>query len=299
VHNRLEITTRGSDFVRRVEISHDAESGVPAHLGSGYLICFPNNRNARNNTVSDPDSDVARMHVQVYTSAKNADEEFEVQTINVYCRNKISAEREPVDAVRCLIPEKETGNRSQTFILDTGFKKRPVEFIFFEVADSSFVRCVSVCGRNAENEPWCSVGGGEIHRLGKDEGTTVRICAPYRWIKVDVRQDDNLPLGIKDIRLEAALRYIVFEASSELPARLCFRGWDVSTPSYDLKKRITEQAALALPVYELGPEKPNPQGAVPSVFRKYSRGLGAVAVGAVSLLTIWIIISMMRRQPAA
>lgn len=298
VHNRLEILTSGNDFVRRVEISRNAEHGAPAHLGSGYLIGFPNNRNARNDTVSYPDSDVARMHVQVYASAKNADEQFTIQTVNVYCRNHISVEREPVDAARCPVPEKEQDERAQTLILDTGFKNRPVEFITFDVADPSFVRCVSVYGRNAENEPWHRAGGGEIHRLGKNEESTVRVRAPYRWIKVDVRQDDNLPLDIRAIRLEAIPRYIVFEASSDRPARLCFRGWDIPAPRYDLKKRLTEPAALALPVYELGAQTPNPQGAAPSVLRKYSRILGAVAVGAVSLLTVWIIISMMRRQPA-
>lgn len=296
VHNRLEISTGGSDFVRRVEISHDAESGEPAHLGSGYLICFPNNRNARNNTVSYPDSDAARIHVQVYTSAKNADEKFDVQNATVYCRNKILAEHETVDAARCPVPDKETDERSQTFILDTGFKNRPVEFITFDVADSSFVRCVSVYGRNAENEPWCGAGGGEIHRLEKDVELTVGVRAPYRWVKIDVQRNDNLPLAIKDIRLEAVPRYMVFEAVSKEPARLCFRGWDIPVPGYDLKKRISESAVVALPVYELGSVQPNPQGASPSVFRKYSKVLSAVAVGAVSLLTVWIIVSMMRRQ---
>jgi hypothetical protein len=296
VHNRVEITTSGIDFVRRVEISRDTESEAPAHLGSGYLIGFPNNRNARNDTVSYPDSDAARMHVKVYTSAKNADEKFEVQSATVYYQNQISAERESVDALCCPVPEKETNERIQTLILDTGFKNRPVEFITFDVADPSFVRCVSVYGRNAENEPWHNAGSGEIHRLKKNEEFTVRVRTPYRWIKVDVRQDDNLPLDIQAVRLEAVPRYVVFEASSERSARLCFRGWDILAPRYDLKKRITEPAALALPIYELGVQKPNPQGAAPSVFRKYSRILGAVAVGVVSLLTIWIIISMMRRQ---
>jgi hypothetical protein len=296
VHNRLEITTSGRDFVRRVEISRDTEGGAPAHLGSGYLIGFPNNRNARNDTVSYPDSDAARMHVRVFPSAKNADESFSIQTVSVYARNKILAEREPVDATRGPVSEKERTEHSQTFLLDTGFKNRPVEFITFEVADPSFVRCVSVSGRNAENEPWRSAGGGEIHRLENDEEPTVRVRAPYRWIKVEIRQDDNLPLDVQEIRLEAIPRYIVLEASTEQPARLCFRGWDVPSPRYDLKKRLAEPAALALPVYELESQTLNVQGAAPSFFEKYARILGSIAVGAVSLLTVWILIRMMRRQ---
>jgi hypothetical protein len=295
VHNRLEINTSGRDFVRRVEIFRAAENGNQPHLASGYLICFPENRAARNQTVSYPDSDAVRLHVQVYTSAKNADETFDIHDVAIYCLNKVSAEREAVAAVRCPVPAKETADRTQTFILDTGFKHRPVEFITFDVAGTSFVRCVSVCGRNAENEPWKNAGGGEIHRLEKDVETTIRVQAAYRWIKVDIQKDDNLPLDIREIRLEAVPRYMVFEAASKAPARLCFRGWDIPVPGYDLKRRIPEVGALALPVFATGSTEPNKETRASS-FRKYSNVLGAVAVGAVSLLTIWIIVSMMRRQ---
>ncbi|MFA6173444.1 MAG: hypothetical protein WC334_01480 [Kiritimatiellales bacterium] len=295
VHNRLEISTGGYDFVRRVEIFRDAENGTRAHLASGYLICFPENRAARNQTVSYPDSDAVRLHVQVYTSAKNAAETFDVHSAAVYCLNKIPAEREPVAAVRCPVAAKETDERTQTFILDTGFKNRPVEFITFDAAGTSFVRCVSVSGRNAENEPWQSAGGGEIHRLEKDTELTIRVQAAYRWIKTDIRKDDNLPLEIREIRLEAIPRYLVFEAASERPARFCFRGWDIPAPGYDLRRRIPETDALMLPLFATGPAEPN-KGTQVSCFRKYSKMLGGVAVGAVSLLTVWIIISMMRRQ---
>jgi hypothetical protein len=295
-HNRLEVSTSGSDFVRRVEIFRDAESGARAHLASGYLISFPGTRDARNQTVSYPDSDVARLHVQIYTSAKNATEQFGVQSASIYCLNKISAERESVPAVRCPVPAKETDERVQTFILDAGFKNRPVEFITFDVAGTSFVRCVSVYGRNVEKEPWQRAGGGGIHRLEKDVETTIHVQTASRWLKVDIRQDDNLPLDIRDIRLEAVPRYLVFEAASELPARLCFRGWDIPAPRYDLHRRVPETDAMTLPLFATGSVKANPQGASEPFFRKYSKVLSAAAVGAVSLLTVWIIISMMRRQ---
>jgi hypothetical protein len=298
VHNRLEINTSGRDFVRRVEIFRAAETGTQPHLTSGYLICFPENRDARNQTVSYPDSDAVRLHVQVYTSAKNADETFDIHDVAIYCLNKVPAEREAVAAARCPVPAKETVDRTQTFILDTGFKNRPVEFITFDVAGTSFVRCVSVYGRNAENEPWQSAGGGEIHRLEKDVETTIRVQAAYRWIKVDIQKDDNLPLDIRGIRLEAVPRYMIFEAASKAPARLCFRGWDIPVPGYDLKRRIPEVGALALPVFATGPTEPNKETRASS-FRKYSKVLGVAAVGAVSLLTVWIIISMMRRQQNA
>jgi len=296
VHNQLEISTSGNDFVRRVEISRSKEGGLSARLGSGYLVSFPNNQNARNNRITYPNTDVARLHVNVFTSAKNADEHFEVRRVAIYYQNKISAEREPVGATRCFVPENETDKRTQMFILDSGFQKRPVEFITFEVADASFARCVSVYGRNVENEQWRNAGGGEIHRFEKGEKTTISVRAPYRWIKIAVRQDDNLPLDVQSIRLAAIPRYLVFEAASELPARLCFRGWDIPAPRYDLKRRISEVTSLTWPVVELEGMQPNAQEDPSSFYRKYSSLIGAAIIGGVSLLVIWIIISMMRRQ---
>lgn len=295
VHNRLEIRTDGTDFVRRVEIERETGAGDRAHLASGYLISFPQNRNAQNQTVSYPDSDAPRLHVRVYSRAQSAGEPFEVLGATVSFVDQMAAEREPVNAVRCPVPDKETDNRTQTLILDCGFKYRPVELITFDVADASFVRCVSVLGRNAEDEPWRHVGGGQIHRFEKGDEDTVRVRASCRWLKINVLTDDNLPLEILGIRLEAVPRYLVFEAVTDQPARLCFRGWDVPMPAYDLEKRLDESAALALPVVALGSVESNPQGAGPSFVQRYSSALGGVAVGAVSLLTAWVIISMMRR----
>lgn len=296
IHNRLEIQTDGNEFVRRVEAFRDSADGEAARLAFGYLIGFQSNRNARNATVSYPDSDAERLHVRVYSDAKNANERFDLQQITVYSRTEIPAEYEPVPATRCPVPEKEPDERVQTFLLDTGFKNRPVERLTLDVTDRSFVRCVSVYGRNAGNEPWHSVGGGGIHRLETDEALTVPVRSACRWIKVEIRQDDNLPLEISGFRLEAVPRYVVFEAASDLPARLCFRGQDVPAPAYDLKKRVSETVAAALPVCETGAVQPNPQGAATSFFRAYSRIFGAAAVGAVSLLVVWIITGMMRRQ---
>lgn len=298
VHNRLEISTSGNDFVRRVEISRSKAGGLSAHLGTGYLVSFPDNRDARNNSIAYPDTDAPRLHVAVFTSAKNADEQFEVLRVAVTCQDRIAAEREPVAATRCPVPENEAGRRTQTFILDSGFKKRPVEFITFDVTDVSFARSVSVTGRNAENEPWQNAGGGEIHRFEKGEETSISVRAAHRWIKIEVRQDDNLPLDIQAVRLEAIPRYLAFEAAGGMPARLCFRGWEIPAPRYDLKTRTSEAAALTWPMIELQGMQPNAPVSSISLYRKYSGLIGAVIIGGVSLFVIWIIIRMMRQQPA-
>jgi len=295
IHNGVEIQTSGRDFVRRVEISRVSDAGDSAQIASGYLIHFPDNRNARSSTISYPSSDTDRLHVRVYARAKNAKESFEIKCVSLLFTDHIIAERETVPATRCSVSGKETDERSQTFILDTGFKNRPVEFITFDVADPAYARSVSVWGRNAGNDAWRRVGGGEIHRLEDDTENTVRIRATDRWLRLEIRKNDDLPLDIQSIQLEALPRILVFEATSTRPARLCFRGWDVPAPAYDLKRRTSEATTRSCPRIGTGPMNLNAQGASPSFFRTHTRLWSAIAVGAVSLLTLWVIIRMMRR----
>ena len=57
-----------------------------------------------------------------------------------------------------------------------------------------------------------------------------------------------------------------------------------------------ETDMLSLPLSSTGPEATSLKTAPVSFFRKHFRVLSAIFVGAGSLLTGWIIISMMRRQ---
>jgi hypothetical protein len=53
-----------------------------------------------------------------------------------------------------------------------------------------------------------------------------------------------------------------------------------------------------LPLFQMREAVPN-QAAKAQPWRKYSKWLGILAVGAVSLLVIWIITSMLRQQRLA
>lgn len=294
IHNRLEIITDGREFVRRVEIFRcEKEQG---RVAAGYLIRFPNQKHASNQIITYPDSNSSCLHVKVYTSARNAQEHFDLQRVQLYGQTHQPAEMEPVAFTEVDVSDRDQLKHAQTRILDTGFRNRPVHRIHFDVATPSFVRQVSVLGRNAENEPWRAVGHGEIHSLDDDAQHAIQINAHHRWLKIHILNRDNQPLKLTGLHLEARPHDLVFQAKSALPARLCFRGLDVPTATYDLHRIRAGKEDRTLPLYTLEPMRPNTPGSNRRLLQHLLRYAAPIAIGAVSLLVAWIIINMMKRQ---
>jgi hypothetical protein len=298
VHNRMELVTSGHDFVRRVEVFTGNSGQSSGRMAAGYLIDFSRQRNARNQSIRYPDSDSGRLHVRIYTNARAANEPFELRSARLYYRAVKEVDREGVHAVSLAVPDREQEKGALTKLFDLGETDRPVEFITFEVENDSYARCVSIYGRNSDHEPWRWVGGGEIHALAGDKEGTVKFHAKERFLKVHVFHYDDQPLAIDAIKLEAISRYLVFEAVTAGRAGLYFRAWDIKAPRYDLKGRIKPEELAGLPLVQTRDTKPNSM-AKAQPWRKYSKGLGGLAVAGVSLLVIWIIVSMLRQQRAA
>ncbi len=291
VHNRLELTTSGHDFVRRVEVF---EKGG-GQMATGYVIDFSRQRSARNRIVRYPESDAARLHVRIYSNAQCAGETFQLTAAKLHYRKMTEVKREAVAATELPPPQREALAGAQTWLLDLGHEQRPAEFVRFKVATPSFARSVSAYGRNNDHEAWKWVGGGEIHALQDDEQTEIKIRGRHRFLKLHVFHHDDQPLQIDSIQLEAVPRYLVFEAASDGRSGLFYRAWDLKHPRYDLKGRIDAKAIAQLPISKLAKPAPN-TAAQTQPWRKYSKWLGGLAVAAVSLLVVGIITSMVKQQ---
>lgn len=295
VHNRLELITTGGEFVRRVEIFlDDAPAG---YMASGYLIDISGQRDARNRVVRYPDSDASRLRVRIYPNARAADETFEIQRAYLHYQVEKTVEREPVGFTELEVDRRDGKEEADIHVLDIGQTDRPVDRIRFEISDASYARGVSVYGRNTEQEAWHRVGGGEIHALPDERNDEVAVRALTRYLKIEVYHYDDRPLDITAIHLAAVPRYLVFEAASAGPASLFFRAWDVAAPRFDLRERMDMDGIEALPVVGTMDTRPN-STARAQPWRKYAKGLAGLAVGAVSLLVVWVIVGMLRRQTA-
>lgn len=294
VHNQLELYSSGYGFVRRVEV-FTGDGNALGLLASGYLIDFSGQQDARNRTIRYPDSDVGRLHVRIYPNAQSADETFNLVAARMWYCTVQEPEKEAVAVQLLELPDREKESDAQSALFDLGEINRPVEFVSFRVASESYARCVAVYGRNTAHDSWVRVGGGEIHQLDDDADNEIRIRARHRFLKVNVFHYDDQPLDITDIQFEAVPRYLVFEAAGSGSAALYFQGWDIKAPRYDLAGRIDKEDVTALPLVRTLEAEPN-RSAKTERWRKYSKLFAGLAVGAVSLLVIWIIVSMLRQQ---
>jgi hypothetical protein len=295
VHNRMELVTSGHNFVRRVEVYTATPNSPKGRMAAGYLIDFSRQRNAKNQVIRYPDSDAGRLRVRIYSNAQAVDEPFQLRSARLFFRTVKEVEREVVRFVNLEVPEREQEKEAQTYLYDLTEIGRPVEFMTFEVKNKSFARCVSMFGRNNDHEPWKWVGGGEIHSLPGDEDTTIKVHAKNRFLKVHIFHYDDQPLTLKSIQLEAVPRVLVFEAAADGQAGVYFRAWDIQSPRYDLKGRVDKAEIAKLPLIELAEMTPNTL-AKTQAWRKYSKLLGGLAVAGVSLLVVWVIVSMLRQQ---
>jgi hypothetical protein len=295
VHNQLELTTSGHDFIRRVEVFTSGEPPARGLMSVGYLIDFSGRQSAQNRIIRYPSSDESRLHVRIYANARDAEETFNLISVKLRCRTAADVDRETVDAVEMEVPDREKETVAQTHMFDLDEVNRPVERIKIKTQTPSFARSVSVYGRNSDHEPWSRVGGGEIHVLEGDTQEQINVRARHRFIKIHIFHYDDQPLAVNSIQMEALPRYLVFEAASAGHAGLYYRGWDLKPPRYDLKERIETRAMAELPLYALAEPVAN-EHVKTHVWRKYSKGLGMLAVAVVSVLVIGIIASMIRQQ---
>jgi hypothetical protein len=294
LHNWMELRTSGHNYIRRIEVYTGAEEQPSAQIATGYLIDDSRQRNAKNQIIRYPPSDTGRLHVRIYSNARSAEESFDLNQAFIQYHAVTVAERETVKHAELPVPSSEQDRNAQTFLLDTRVR-RPVEFIELNIETPSFSRSVSVYGRNSDYEQWNWVGGGEIHSLEGDTNHSVRINAKNRFLKVQIFHYDDQPLEIQSLTLQAIPRYLVFEAQIEGRANLYYGNPKVHSPQYDLRHRMNRDAIQEL--HQYGTLEPQSfQAPVKEAWKQYSKPLGILVVAVVSLLVIWVIVSMLRQQ---
>jgi hypothetical protein len=146
-----------------------------------------------------------------------------------------------------------------TFTLPPNMPVERVEFAV-DAAPANFLRTVDVQGNNDER-----LGSGEISRIHTvrhgqkidvdDHRVSVSAAGASR-IKVTVRNGDDQPLSIKDVRLLQYERRLYFNAAAGSQLDLYYGDEKLRAPVYDYSRLFQKETAASLA--ELGPEQKNP-----------------------------------------
>jgi hypothetical protein len=294
-HNRVEVDTSGTDFLRKIEAYGSDDQQTWALLGRGFIMEMMRPRLFRERVLAYPESDYPFIQVRVYPNTRNALEEFAVGSVELQRR-----ETEQV-AVRSLgyrmleTPAEELRAGRQSVVLDLGYDGVPFTRVRVQ-GRGDYVRRVEVWTRDDAAAEWRFAGAGDVHRIGASVKDEVAASARARFIRIDLHHDDDPPLEIESVAVEASRPYLVVEAVSDESVALYTGSAWVEPARFDAARRLGAQGAGWLAAV-LGPGEEN-AGHRPAGWGRWGGTVAALAVGVASLAVLWVIVRMVRRTVA-
>lgn len=293
-HNRVEVDTSGTDFLRKVEAYGSDDQQTWALLGRGFIMEMMRPRLFRERVLAYPESDYPFIQVRVYPNTRNALEEFAVGSVALQ-----RLEAEPVTTrslgyrmMETPVSEQRVGR--QTVLLDLGHTGVPFNRVQVQ-GRGDYVRRVEVWTRDDAAGEWRFAGAGDVHRIGASIKDEVIAGARARFIRIDLHHDEDPPLVIDTLAVVAHRPYLVVEAASDGPASLYTGSEWVEPARFDAARRLGTSAARANAVLGEGVEN---AGHRPAGWGRWGGFAATVSVGLASLAVLWVIVRMVRRTVA-
>lgn len=299
IHNHVVIHSPGRDFIRKAEIYGSEDQETWGLLGTGFLIDQSRSEERiRSRTIQYPESNFPYLQIRIYPNAKNALEDLSGQQVflGFYLQNTVEMKSIPLENLP--VPDKEMKENCQVLLFDTRAMNQPIDRLVIEAAQKDYARSLKLFARNTATNAWRWLSDSEIHRIeGQTQDTIELAHCTYRFLKIEAYHHDDQPLKITRFVAAASPRYLVFEPPPNAgPRPAVYYGSVFSdVPQYDLKRRQGIDRAAQARIVKLEPRENNPL-LKRSPWQRYGKGLAAVAVGIVSVLVLWIIVNMMKRQ---
>ena len=204
------------------------------------------------------------------------EERFEIR--NAECVLVRPAEAPPLIEVEPAARDIETDPETNITAveLDLNYRNLPVDTIEFEIADPYFHRAYEILGRNEETieqerrtetgretvereAPWRSVARGVLYRIHGEDGITREnmardaLDAPYRYLKIRIRNEDNAPLTIAGVSVwRRELPDLVFEQGPAQSYTLYAGNPGADAPRFDLARAAPAALTEGWPEAALG-----------------------------------------------
>jgi hypothetical protein len=256
-HNRLTIETDQTNFRQRVRMegSDDGKHwGIIRRDGTIFDVSTPD-QHASNLSISYPDS--TRRYLRITVEGwRNPDA---IRSVSMSFVRSLPAQREVVAEVAPKLTSDGT-TRASVLDIDLGFD-RPFDCIRFEPAPGFFSRSVTVSA-SRDNKKWEIAGFGTIERSAGGEHLSVYVPEHWaRYVRAEVRNEDNPPLVLSRVRVQALRRELIFPAEVNGSYWLYSGNPKAEPVHYDLGKILAPQVN-ALPAL-FGPLEKNPSYQAP------------------------------------
>lgn len=280
IKNRISVKTPGTNFRRKVsvEASDDGESWGMVRDGAYLFRVRESDGNAGEfdkHFVAIPDNNQRYLRITVLGGADDPDV-VPIEDVKAFRQIRTIPETVPVPI---LSSKAEAKKRTTDIHLDLGFRNLPLYNVELGFSDADFFRKVTVEGRNAEkrtvrtpvedspalertvNVPWQRVTTGKIYRFsgGGAVEESLRVSlkgARYRYLRIQVRNDDNPPLHFTGASVRRLVGYLTFPAEKGSRYALYLGNHKAAKPRYDVGHYLDRMRGVYKAV--LGKLEPNP-----------------------------------------
>ncbi|MFP4190708.1 MAG: DUF3999 family protein [Candidatus Hydrogenedentota bacterium] len=277
--DQIQAELSGRNYRRRAMLEGSSDGEEWATIRDDALlfhIAGPEAEEAfKVDTIRFPVNTYRYLRLTVYTMPEE-EQRFEIRSAE--CVLVRPAEAPPLidvgPAERHIETDPETNVTSLE--LDLEYRHLPVDTIEFDVEDSYFHRGYEILGRNEEilveqrrtetgpepverEAPWRSVARGVLYRIRGEDGimreNTVleALDAPYRYLKIRIRNEDNAPLTIAGLSVKRReLPEFVFEHKPGQSYTLYAGNTEAAPPAFDLAEAAPAARGQQWPEASLG-----------------------------------------------
>ncbi|KKT94403.1 MAG: hypothetical protein UW95_C0015G0006 [Parcubacteria group bacterium GW2011_GWC1_45_14] len=241
ITNSLKIGTSSDNFQRNVTVhgSEDQENWNVLN-SEGYIYDYTDKKagiKSQDTRVSFPDTTFRFLKVEI-SNVENNPVMINSVSVSQYIRK--GAKEFSISPKIESSPDDR--NKATVLIADLGQGGIPTGRISIATVDENFNRGVVVYSSNDRGvENWKRVGYGNLFRY-KTPGFSGENLAmdidetTDRYIKMVIYNKDNAPLGIREVKMLATYRELVFQADSNEKYFLFYGNRKADTPEYDLEK---------------------------------------------------------------
>lgn len=169
--------------------------------------------------------------------------------------------------------EKGEKTRESIYEFDLGFRNLPAVLVRFEVSEPLFHRAYRLFGRNDADEtfetrtetgtrrvereaPWRLIAQGILYRTRGEDGSSREQAvqtkgAPYRYLQLRVRDDDDAPLDITSVTATLRRTSVVFQSEPDRSYRLIGGNPKAVPAQFDFARAVGDAVRGDLPTATL------------------------------------------------
>lgn len=285
-HNKLNIETKSDKFARTVTI-YGSDKNLPLE-DSGWGLVADNRYiysyndsvagiHASSKIVQYPPSNFRFLKIVINRDKKQPNESVSVSGVTATLKGvdndkSVLAEvKDQTNVVRSrLIETKQNATKKTTEVYtDIGSEGIVVSGVTLKIEGTNFTRKIVVQGSNliTPEASWSTLGSGEVYKINATlfQGSKLGIeVSPkrYRYIRVVIENNDNLPLEISGVDVTTRPDFIIF--NNNLSAQdlsyvdMYFNSQKLKTPTYDLGGELTYGTGEQFKLFKANKVEQNP-----------------------------------------